>query len=144
MDQFRGCAGNRGVSSISVFDVRLSHQFTIFVFIGALATGTHLLCLALLVELDAWPPLPASCVGAVAGALVSYWLNYHHTFSSILPHRIALPRFLAVAAVAFVLNGALMAVALGTFGLQYLLAQVLTTATVLIFTFSAGRLWAFR
>lgn len=124
--------------------MRLSRQFTTFVIIGALATGTHILCLALLVELDAWPPLPASCVGAVAGALVSYWLNYHHTFSSILPHRIALPRFLAVAAVAFVLNGALMAGALRTFGLHYLLAQVLTTATVLIFTFSAGRLWAFR
>lgn len=131
-------------SELERFDMHLSRQFTIFVIIGALATGTQIFCLALLVELDAWPPLPASCVGAVAGALVSYWLNYHHTFSSILPHRIALPRFLAVAAVAFVLNGALMAGVLRAFGLHYLLAQVLTTATVLIFTFSAGRLWAFR
>jgi len=124
--------------------MHLSRQFALFVIVGALATGTQLLCLVLLVEVSAWPPLAASCVGAVAGAFVSYWLNYHHTFRSPRPHRAALPRFLAAAAVAFILNGALLGGLLWLFGLHYLLAQVVTTLFVLVFTFTAGRLWAFR
>jgi len=61
-----------------------------FVAIGALATGAHLLCLTALVEILAWPPVPASCVGALVGAGVSYLLNYRYTFASTRPH--ALPR----------------------------------------------------
>jgi putative flippase GtrA len=124
--------------------MQLPRQFASFAAIGALATGTHMLCLVLLVESMGWSALPASCVGAAAGAFVSYWLNYHHTFRSTRPHQVALPRFLIVAAVAFVLNGAMMSWLLKAFSLNYLLAQVLTTLTVLTITFSAGRLWAFR
>ncbi|MEJ7668728.1 MAG: GtrA family protein [Casimicrobiaceae bacterium] len=124
--------------------MQLSRQFALFVIMGALATGTHILCLTLLVELSGWPPVSASCIGAIAGALVSYWLNYHHTFRSTRPHQAALSRFLIVAVVAFIVNGALLAGMLRSFGPHYLLAQVLTTLIVLIFTFSAGRLWAFR
>jgi putative flippase GtrA len=134
----------RPIKPYSLQDMHLSRQFALFVIVGTLATGTQLLCLVSLVEFGAWPPLAASCVGAAAGALVSYWLNYHHTFRSIRPHRTALPRFLAAAVAAFILNGALLAGLLWLFGLHYLLAQVVTTLLVLVFTFTAGRLWAFR
>jgi len=125
-------------------DTYLSRELALFVLIGALATGTHLVFLVILVEVAGWTALPASCVGAVAGAFVSYWLNYHHTFRSTRPHQIALPRFLIVAGSAFVINGALLAWLLRAFGINYLFAQILTTLTVLTLTFSAGRLWAFR
>lgn len=125
-------------------DKYLSRELVSFVLIGAVATGTHILCLVVLVELFLWTALPASCVGALAGAFVSYWLNYHHTFRSTRPHQVALPRFLIVAAIAFVLNGALLTWLLQAFGLNYLLAQILTTLTILVITFSAGRWWAFR
>ena len=124
--------------------MHISRQFASFVLIGAMATVTHLLCLVVLVERFAWTALPASSIGAIAGAFVSYWLNYHHTFRSTRPHQQALPRFLLVAASAFVLNGALLVWSLREFNLNYVLAQLLTTFTVLTITFSAGRLWAFR
>lgn len=121
-----------------------SRQFVLFATIGALATCAHIAFLVYLVELHAWPAIPASCVGALVGALVSYWMNYHLTFRSSRPHQVALPRFLLVAAVALVLNGALLAMLLQSFGLHYLLAQVLTTLTILGLTFSASRFWSFR
>ena len=124
--------------------MHLSREFALFVVIGALATCAHILVLVYLVEMRAWSALAGSCTGAVVGALVSYWLNYHHTFRSTRPHKVALPRFLLVAAVAFVLNGVFLALLLQAFGLHYLLAQILTTLTILVLTFSAGRLWAFR
>lgn len=126
------------------FAMRLSRQFVLFAMIGALATCAHIAFLVYLVEICAWHALPASCVGAVVGALVSYWMNYHLTFRSMRPHQVALPRFLLVAAGAFVLNGAILAVLLQSLGLHYLLAQVLTTLTILVLTFSASRFWSFR
>jgi putative flippase GtrA len=119
-------------------------QFVLFATIGALATGAHFAILVYLVELHAWSALPASCVGALVGAVVSYWLNYHLTFRSSRPHQVTLPRFLLVATLAFVLNGTLLAVLLQSLGLHYMLAQVSTTLTILALTFSASRFWSFR
>lgn len=124
--------------------MRLPREFILFSTVGGIATGAHMLCLVGLVELLAVPALAASCAGALVGALISYWLNYHITFRSTAAHRVALPRFLFIAVVAFVANGTLMAGLLRFGGLHYLVAQVITTAAVLALTFSAGRLWAFR
>jgi putative flippase GtrA len=122
----------------------VQREFAAFATVGAFATATHFACLTLLVEGGALSPVPASCVGALAGALVSYCLNHRYTFRSTQRHTIALPRFLLVAGIAFGLNAALLATLLRWSPLHYLIAQVVTTIVVMTFTFSANRAWSFR
>ena len=58
-------------------------------------------------------------------------------------HREAVIKFLVVAGVGFVLNGLAMALLTGPVALHYLLAQVVTTAIVMIWTFTGNRAWTF-
>jgi putative flippase GtrA len=118
-------------------------QFVVFACAGAIATGVHFTILAALVHAGLLTPVPASCVGALGGALVSYALNRRYTFRSRAQHHVALPRFLVLAAVAFVLNAAVLALVLRVLPVHYLVAQALTTGCVMLFTFSGGRLWVF-
>jgi len=72
---------------------RATREFATFAAVGAAATACHYAIMIALVEAAGVAPVPASCVGAVAGALVSYRLNYTHTFASTQRHVVALPRF---------------------------------------------------
>ncbi|RLP75903.1 GtrA family protein [Xanthobacter tagetidis] len=110
---------------------------------GAAAVG-HFSTLAALVELDLAGPVRASACGFLVGGVISYVLNRRFTFNATRSHVGAVPRFIAVAGVAFVLNAFLMDLLVHRLGLFYLLAQVITTGLVLIWTFSAYRIWAFR
>src|SRR4051812_9397135 len=117
--------------------------FIMFGFVGAIATATHFACLALLVEGRLLDPVPASCLGAAAGAVVSYCLNYRFTFRSSQQHRVAIPRFVITAAIAFALNGAILAAIMWASTLHYLAAQALTTLAVMTVTYATARWWIF-
>ncbi len=121
----------------------LAEQFLRFAGVGAVATGAHYAVLVGLVEGLGRGVLAASAVGAAVGAGVSYALNRRYTFGSARAHREAAPRFLAVAALAFLANLALMALVYGWAGAPYLLAQGVTTALVLGITFTLNRAWSF-
>ena len=121
----------------------LVRQFSIFVIVGCTAALMHFLILGLLVELSVTGPVVGTMVGFVAGTLVSYVLNRHFTFRSSRAHTSALPRYLAVAGIAFLLNAGLMDLFTHRLGLFYLLAQALTSGIVLCWTFTGYRLWAF-
>ena len=114
-----------------------------FAGIGVLGTGLHFAVLVSAVRGAGIGPVPASCGGALAGALLNYGLNHRFNYRSQRAHRQALPRFLLIATVAFALNAALMALGTGVLGLNYLLAQGLTSALVLGWTFSANHRWSF-
>ena len=123
---------------------RISAMFLSFASIGAVATLAHYVVLVFAVETGIASVLTASAAGALCGAAVSYALNYRFTFHSELPHRTTIPRFLVIAAAAFVLNLGLMVLLHSQLGLPYLLAQASTTVLILIFTFGANLLWTFR
>lgn len=118
-------------------------QFSTFVGVGVTAAAAHFSTLALLVETDALGPVASSAVGFVVGGIVSYVLNRRFTFESTRSHAGAVPRFIMVAGVAFLLNGGLMAVLVHDLGLFYLLAQVITTGIIMMWTFTGYRVWAF-
>jgi putative flippase GtrA len=81
----------------------------------------------------------------VCGALTNYWLNYHFTFHSNKSHLDAGPKFLAVAAIGFILNAVLMLLSRALFaGQHYLLRQACTTIIVLVWNFAGNRFWSFR
>ncbi|MEP9352605.1 GtrA family protein [Xanthobacter sp. KR7-65] len=121
----------------------LVRQFATFVGVGLAAAAAHFSTLAVLVEMDALGPVLASAVGFVAGGTVSYVLNRRFTFEATRSHAGAVPRFIAVAGVAFGLNEALMWLFVHEVGLFYLLAQFLTTGITMMWTFTGYRAWAF-
>jgi putative flippase GtrA len=118
-------------------------QVLAFAGVGVVAAVVHFGLLVGLVELAGWAAVPATLMGYVGGGLVSYGLNRRHTYRSDRPHGEAGWRFAVVAGVGFGLTWLSMALLHGRLGLQYVLAQVLTTGLVLVWSFLAHKLWTF-
>ncbi|CAN5197809.1 hypothetical protein BH10PSE17_BH10PSE17_07820 [soil metagenome] len=89
-------------------------------------------------------PLKGSIAGSFVGAVVNYLLNRRFVFVTQRAHHEALPRFLVVAGIALALNALSMQAWLAFTSLPYLLAQVLTTALLLVFTYAGNAIWTFR
>lgn len=121
----------------------VSRQLSAFIGVGLVAAVVHYSVLIGLVELAKAGPVPATLAGYVLGGAVSYALNRRYAFRSERPHAQAAWRFAVVAGVGFGLTWLVMAVLTGAGGVPYLLAQVLTTAIVLVWSFLAHRLWTF-
>jgi putative flippase GtrA len=122
----------------------LLRQFATFTGVGLIAAVAHFGVLIVLVEGGDIRPVIATLWAFLAGVAVSYLLNRRYTFRSGRPHRAAAPRFFAVSAGGFALNGAVMWFLIESWGVPYLIAQVVATAFVLIWNFSANRWWTFR
>jgi putative flippase GtrA len=121
----------------------IARQFSAFVIVGLIAAVAHYGTLIGLVEARLMGPVPATLLGFLAGAAVSYVLNRRFAFESDRPHREALWRFGIVSVVGFTLTGLIMAVLTGPLNAPYLPAQVLTTGIVLFWNFLANRYWTF-
>lgn len=119
-------------------------RFVGYACVGAAGTTVQYLVLVALVSMHALEAVAASCVGAVAGAIVNYCLNYRFTFRATHAHRKAAPRFFLVAGAGLGLNGALMSVLTHWARLPWWLAQCATTACVLVLTYTASSIWTFR
>ncbi len=120
------------------------HRFVIYSGLGLFGTACHFVVLAITVGVLGFGPVEGSSLGALAGALTNYWLNYHFNYRSRKLHREALTRYLSVATAGFLLNALLMDILAVRIGLYYLLAQVITTGLVLLWTFSVNHFWTFR
>lgn len=122
---------------------RLVTQFSHFVGVGMIAALVHYGVLIGLVEGGLASPVPATLCGYCAGGAVSYILNRRFAFSSDRPHREAVWRFILVAVVGFFLTGMIMTSFTLWTTLPYVIAQVITTAIVLFWSFVANRVWTF-
>jgi putative flippase GtrA len=111
---------------------------------GGIATSLHYAVLILLVQAAGIDPVAASGAGFAVGAVSSYLLNYRYTFASTKSHAKAFGRFITVALVGMLLNLLIMWLCIHWLQINYLLAQVLATGLVLIWSFGANRLWTFR
>ncbi|ANQ83895.1 hypothetical protein dqs_0825 [Azoarcus olearius] len=118
-------------------------RFLRFATVGAVGTLAHYALLLALVEGGGADPVVGSVAGFVLGALVNYGLNRKLVFASERAHTEALPRFFAVAGLGLVWNALLMRLLVHALGMQYLLAQVLTTALLMIWHYGANALWTF-
>lgn len=123
---------------------RLAKQFRRFVMVGLAATVGHYAVLIALVESGLATSVPATLAGYLVGGVISYLLSRRHAFSSDRPHREAVWRFVLVASVGFLLTGFLMSLLHIGWGLHYLVAQVIVTGTVMLWSFLANRFWTFR
>jgi putative flippase GtrA len=122
----------------------LFRQFINFTGVGFVSAIGHYGLLIALVQLAGVAAVPASAAGALLGAWINYSLNYHFTFRSSKRHRDAVLKFAAVATVGLVLNTLFMWVGVDLIGAHYLLAQIVTTGLVLIWSFAGNRFWTFQ
>lgn len=111
---------------------------------GGLATACHYALLTALVELASLPPVPASSIGYAAAAALNYFLRRCFVFRSRSRHRRTIPRYLAVALTGLSLNTAVMALGVDLLALPYVAVQVIATGMVVVWNFTAHRLWTFR
>jgi putative flippase GtrA len=118
-------------------------QFIRYSLVGAAGTAVQYVILVWLVQSATMPAIAASTVGAIAGAVVNYYLNRRWTFGSTRAHEQALPRFAAIALAGIALNAIVMTGMLAYPGAHYLLAQVVATGVVLVAGFVANRTWTF-
>jgi putative flippase GtrA len=122
----------------------LARQLGFSALAGACSAIAHFGTLIALVEMAGIDPVPASAASFVVGGLVNYAINYRLTFRSDARHRVALPRFFAVAAMGLALNTALMWLLVKPFGVQYVVAQIVTTIVTFFFHFAVNKAWTFR
>ena len=118
-------------------------QFLKFSGVGLVGTAVQYVTLFVLVQFGGIYPVLASTTGFVMGAFVNYYLNYIYTFKSDKSHYEAMPKFFSVAAVGMFLNGLIMELLISNINLQYIFAQLVTTGIVLLWNFTANRIWTF-
>lgn len=121
----------------------LLRQVVAFFGVGVIAAIAHYGMLIGLVETGAMAVIPATLVGYGLGGIVSYVLNRLMTFEATRSHRQAGWRFAVVAGVGFGLTWLLMSLIHGRWGVPYLVAQIITTGVVLVWSFLAHKYWSF-
>ncbi|HEB56200.1 MAG TPA: GtrA family protein [Gammaproteobacteria bacterium] len=118
-------------------------QFILFAMLGGVGTAGHYLTLILLVQLVGLAAVWATTAGFMVGAVMNYFLNYHLTFRSDKAHSETMLKFFIVALVGAGLNMMVMFLGVNILSLFYLLVQVAASFVVLLWTFSANKLWTF-
>lgn len=121
-----------------------SRRLATFGLVGVVGTLAHYVTLILLVEFGGLPPTAATTAGFGVGALVNYLLNHRYTFNSTKAHRDAGPKFALIAIATGLLNALIVHAGVDSLGFNYLLVQVVATATVFLLNFALNSLWTFR
>ena len=121
-----------------------SSRFLGYTLVGAIGTVVHYVVLITGVDELGLAPVVASSLGAVAGTVTNYFLNYRVTFRSRKAHGDAMLKFVLVAAAGIGINGLVVDASLRIDGVHYLSAQVIATAVVLVLGYLANRHWTFK
>jgi putative flippase GtrA len=119
-------------------------EFGTYLLVGVCAAVGHYGTLIVLTEAFNFDPVHASIIGFFIAGAISYVLNYRFTFRSTRRHVEALPIFGFVVAVAFVINWVSMVCLNRILDLHYIPSQLITTGIMLIWQYSANKLWTFR
>jgi putative flippase GtrA len=120
-------------------------RFLMYAAVGAAGTAGHYAFLVTAVSLGLLAPVPASVIGALVGAVINFVLNAAVTFRGHAhPTWHTAARFFATAGAAAAVNGAAMSVLVNGLRLDYRMAQVLVTGTLLCATYVVNSLWTFQ
>jgi putative flippase GtrA len=97
------------------------------------------------VLVEAWRanPVWATTVGFLAGALLSYVLNWYYSFYERPLFYVGLVKYYGAVSVGLAVNGGTMALLI-FWGIQYVLAQVIASGIALLWNFSAARFVIFK
>lgn len=118
-------------------------QFTKFVLVGALATGTHATALIFFVELLGWNPVISTPAAFLVAVSVSYLGNFYWTFTARSGFAPRLPKFVFVQVVGMALNTAIMYAVYNVLHWDYRWGIVIAVIIVPICIFSLHKIWTF-
>jgi putative flippase GtrA len=118
-------------------------KFLTFAAMGLVGTAAHFGVLFAMVYLG-FDPVASSVAGSIAGMVVNFTLNHHVTFKGSADVMHSAPRYFIVSITVIVLNGVFMSVLVHGLGVHFVIAQVLTSGTLLVFGFACNALWSFR
>jgi len=115
-----------------------------FAAVGFSAMAVHFAVVALWLVPAGLPPLLANVAGFLVAFQVSYWGHRGLTFQATdVAHRQGMPRFFAVACLAFAVNETMYFLLLRYTALDYRLALLFVLILVAGLTFVLSKLWAF-
>ena len=109
---------------------------------GATAAAAQLITLSALIEFFAMPKPIATTIGYLVAVAVNYTMQYYFTFLTNRSHKSATWRFAAVTAFTTVLN--LMVFSFFDQYIHYMVAQMLTIASIFVFNYGLNRFFAFK
>jgi putative flippase GtrA len=112
--------------------------------VGLLNTAIGLLAIYALLFFFDTGPVVANAIGYAAGLSVSFYLNRRWTFADRSPARQALPRYLLLAACAYLLNLSVAVLGTHRFGVGPYLVQLLGIGFYTLAMFLGSRWYAFR
>ncbi len=118
-------------------------QFLTFALMGLVGTVAHFGILLAMVYLG-FDPVFSSVAGSIAGMVVNFTLNHHFTFKRSADVKQSAPRYFIVSMTVIVLNGVFMSLLVHGLGVHFVISQVLTSGTLLVFGFACNALWSFR
>jgi putative flippase GtrA len=121
----------------------LAMQLLKFASAGAVGSIGHYAVLIGGVELLKLPAVVATSMGYLVGGVINYILARKFVFRADVPHRVAVVKFVVVAATGMVINAIVLGLLLRTTQLHYLVAQVGTTCLILLWNFAMNRAWTF-
>ncbi|MEM7501080.1 MAG: GtrA family protein [Pseudomonadota bacterium] len=110
---------------------------------GGTATLVHLAVLAVLVESFGWGELVSTSIGFLCAIPVNFHLQRTWVFKSNGPYVNEFTKYLLVTVSTFLLNGLIFALLHSQLGIQYLVAQLMTTAVVLLANFTINFFFTF-
>lgn len=117
--------------------------FARFLLVGLLCTLLQYVVLVMLTQLWGVRAPLASTIGYVLSAVVNYLLSYSFTYQSTSPHLRSFLRFAITAGCGAALTLIAMYVAVSLLGINYLVAQVITTCLTLLWNFFVNLRWTF-
>lgn len=110
---------------------------------GGVATLLHWSAMAVLIGAGL-SASTSTALGALAGALFNYLLQFHFTFRSNQTHFDAVPRYLLITLLSWCANNALFALLHGFTSLSVVKSQLLTTVLVTALNFVLYRRFVFN
>lgn len=115
-----------------------------YVSVGVVGAVIHYACYLILINIGFAGPILASAIASLLGGVCNYLANYHFTFSSQQRHHEAASRFIAVAALGWLVNLGSMIVFYTWLGIHYLVAQVISTVVSFLFNYLGCSKWVFQ
>lgn len=114
-----------------------------YVAVGIISVGVQFSVLTVLIEKMQINPTLASTLGFLIGCIAQYVLLYYWTFRSKGKHSSAALRYTIITAATLFLNGIFFWTLTEVLRFDYLISQVIATATVSIINFFLYRGYAF-
>lgn len=118
-------------------------QLARFATVGGVATLVHL-AVAWLAHRAGFSPLQANGAGFAVAFAVSYLGHFHWTFGRPGHHARHLPRFVVLSAMGYALTNLIVWAVTLTAGARFEASLAVILLVVPVFTWAAGRFWAFR